>query len=79
MVLGTIKGSPRTERRGPPRLVQRPATIAANETPKSPKSPKSLNKISVNLKTLAWDVLRSQCLGNFGASPLALLLIDIAR
>ena len=32
--VGTSRGSPRPERWGPP---QRPATMAANETPKSPK------------------------------------------
>ena len=36
--VSTSRGSPRTERRGPTRLVQRPATVATNETPKSPKS-----------------------------------------
>ena len=28
----TIRGSPRTERQGPPRLVERPATVDTNET-----------------------------------------------
>ena len=37
--LSTIRGSPRTERRWPPRLVERPDKVAANETTKSPMSP----------------------------------------